>query len=226
VGCYDCRCSLTGLSLKASEAYAVLLEKRASVYVPSSFPIKGCYNRYGSIDFIEEDDNTDAILNYMTSSLQNENVSVVWDEFQFRQFDTIEQVLQATERSTTQEYDCITVNGNRLTHSLICADIWDYLVAHFPRSSDNTDILQRSTFASEMYKDQIARNWSSIRIVSDFMESANIAWTVPFDFTQHFSEEMNLFVDEAQERFKNFPIVNNAISQYKVNVSEFLEHGY
>src|SRR5262252_9175675 len=69
VGFYDCRCMVTGVSLKGSDAAAVLLQKAAGVYRPIALAMKGNYNRLGTIDHISEDANTRLVLKFFLAKL-------------------------------------------------------------------------------------------------------------------------------------------------------------
>jgi hypothetical protein len=58
VGFYDQRCMITGVSLKKTQAAAVLLGKTGVAYYPIALAVRSTYDRLGSIDHVREDDNT------------------------------------------------------------------------------------------------------------------------------------------------------------------------
>ena len=64
MGLYDCRCMISGVSLKNASAMLVLLQESRGALMPIALGIKGSYNRMGTIDGIEQDANTAAILKF------------------------------------------------------------------------------------------------------------------------------------------------------------------
>jgi hypothetical protein len=71
MGFYDRKCMVTGVSLKGADAALVLLHQSFDNYVPLALAVKGNYNRFGSIDGIEEDANTQSILQFFQESLRS-----------------------------------------------------------------------------------------------------------------------------------------------------------
>jgi hypothetical protein len=74
MGFYDYRCSLTGISLKTCDAVLLPLANEAGKFHPVTLGIKGCYNRLGSIDMIEENENTACILGFFLEGLESGEV--------------------------------------------------------------------------------------------------------------------------------------------------------
>src|SRR5207253_11225024 len=99
---YDCRCLITGVSLKGDDAALVLLEQTDSDHAPIALAITGAYNRLGSIDNIEEDDNTTLVLGYFLDKLRTGEFLI--DQDYFRRADhypikDVEQLLWGFERN-------------------------------------------------------------------------------------------------------------------------------
>jgi hypothetical protein len=63
MGFYDCRCMVTGLTLEG-DATLVVLRQAGDAYQPITLGIAGSYDRYGSIDGVEEDVNTGLVFSY------------------------------------------------------------------------------------------------------------------------------------------------------------------
>ena len=70
MGLYDCRCMISGVSLKGADAVLVPLQRPHGDYVPIALAVKGNYNRLGSIDGIEEDANTRLVLGFFQAGLR------------------------------------------------------------------------------------------------------------------------------------------------------------
>lgn len=115
---------ITGLSL-VGDATAVVLRETGGGYEPMLQPIRGTYDRYGSIDGIEENPNTDEVLAYFKAKL-DEGRFVVTESI-----DTIEDLLSAFERNCLS-YDGLgpasaTLDGMRIVLALIARQVWDAL---------------------------------------------------------------------------------------------------
>ena len=82
MGFYDCRCMVSGVSLKGADAALVLLQQAGEAYRPIALAIVGNYNRLGSIDGIEEDANTKLVLEYFLGKLRSGAFAVDVDYFQ------------------------------------------------------------------------------------------------------------------------------------------------
>src|SRR5689334_19056513 len=55
MGFYDCRCMVTGVSLRGAGAVLAPLQQSDQAYAPITLALKGEYNRLGAIDGIEEE---------------------------------------------------------------------------------------------------------------------------------------------------------------------------
>jgi hypothetical protein len=65
MGFYECRCLITGISLREAKTVLVpIFPLNDGTYSPFALGIKGTYNRSGSIDSIEENIHTQLLLRY------------------------------------------------------------------------------------------------------------------------------------------------------------------
>ena len=63
MGAYDCVCMLTGVSLRPTDAVAVLLRQRGEQsYSPIALPVFGGYDSMGGVDAIDEDANAGLLV--------------------------------------------------------------------------------------------------------------------------------------------------------------------
>ena len=102
MGLYDCRCMITGVSLKGADAVLVTLQRPCGDYFPIALAIKGNDNRLGSIDGIEEDTNSRLVLEFFQAELQTGEFVVDEEYSRARRYypiSTIETLLQAFERN-------------------------------------------------------------------------------------------------------------------------------
>src|SRR5215468_6514390 len=108
MGFYDERCMVTGISLKgAGGAALVLLDRDGDAYRPIALAIKGAYNRLGSIDGIDEDENTELVLGYFREKLRSGELLIDPVEAGGDQINDIEHLLGLCERNVTVEADAV-----------------------------------------------------------------------------------------------------------------------
>src|ERR1700741_905572 len=71
VGAYHCVCMLTGVSLRPSDAVAVLLRQQGGQpYSPIALPVFGDFDSMGGVDSIREDANTALLVEFFAAQLQ------------------------------------------------------------------------------------------------------------------------------------------------------------
>lgn len=117
MGLFDCRCMITGVSLKGAKAALVLLQQSADQSRPFALAIKGNYNRLGSIDGIDEDSNTQLVLRFFLASLRSGTFAVDEDDLRGHRcfpIRTIEDLLQGFERNMNESSGAAVLKGNRL----------------------------------------------------------------------------------------------------------------
>ena len=131
MGFYDCRCMITGVSLKRMTTIAVVLQRQGNRYVPATCGVDGGYDRYGSFDGIYDNDNTARILTYFQEQLRAG--AFVINEAYFRVADRyplndIELLLWGFERNLNDGPGAAMLREEPLFCALICGVVWDALV--------------------------------------------------------------------------------------------------
>lgn len=220
MGFYDFRCMVSGVSLKGFDAVLVVLRPLAgSGYAPITLGIKGNYNRFGSIDFIEEDRHTDLVVAYFTERVHDGRLVLDPDyEGSYgKPPNDIENLLNYFERNvsdSTDECPAAALDGRRLFSALIARPVWDALAAlpaprvSFPSPFD--DIYGHHLPA-------LAEHLRELLAVNAFVISHGLSWR-PLDEEgigeQHFAEEMEAFLASARLTFAGTPVMLAALDIY------------
>src|SRR5262245_23138792 len=126
MGFYDCRCLLTGVSLKGARVALVLLQPAGDEYEPISLAIEGSYNRLGSIDNIVDNSHGQLVVGYFQQAIAADEV--VCDEEYLRSHGCwplakLGDLLQACERNINDEL-CVQLNGQPVVFALISAVVF------------------------------------------------------------------------------------------------------
>lgn len=234
MGFYDARCMITGVSLKGSEAALVLLQPQEDRFQPISLAITGQYDRLGSIDTIDEDDNTEIILQYFLDQL-DANTFVVDAEYlrghEAYPIETTEQLLRGFERNMNDHSKAAVLHGKPVVYALIAATIWDAIAkaAKPPRRDDRAaidELFGGVRVANEIYNTFLANDLSShIRAfagVSAFLTGRGMPWLPPDDFIQHYSDEMLQLLEQARATFRDSPAVLKGLQAYRREIADLL----
>src|SRR6516162_5759426 len=139
MGLYDARCMVTGVSLKGADAALVLLQKRGENYHPIALAIRGNYDRLGSIDGIEEDDNTEAILAFFLAKLKTGEFVVDKEYFEICEcypIEDIEDLLHCFERTMNDHHEAALLGGSPVVFALISSSIWNGIARAVKPSRD------------------------------------------------------------------------------------------
>jgi|SRR5579883_714164 len=232
MGFYDARCMVTGVSLKGSQTALVLLQKHHESYHPIALAITGQYDRLGSIDMIDEDDNTDTILSYFLAQLETKKF-VVDDEYlrshEAFPIETIEQLLRGFERNINDfsEAACL---GRPVVFTLISARVWEAIArASVQKESDRVtfdrlfkaDSVARAIYAECL--DDVTQQLHEFAAISDFLSARHIPWSPPLDFFQHYDDEIRQYLAQAKATFHDSPVVLQGLKAYKREIAELLE---
>lgn len=221
MGLFDYRCMISGLSLKSSKTTLILLEKAGDNYLPIALPVFGQYNRLGAIDMIEENKNTKDILTFFQSKINSGEIKVDWEEVYWqgeflKKIENIEQLFTAIERSVTMEYDCVTLNKQRIEYSLINTRIWNEIVC-FDFENKEPNLIPSKTW-KEIYNqpnsdyDYLEHQFKKAQ---NFLNKHNLKWTPPNDSGQHYDEEVNDYLEQAKSKFIDEPLMMNGILAYE-----------
>jgi hypothetical protein len=112
-------------------------EVTAGTWVPASLPVRGSYNRLGTVDMIERDFQTDLLASGFERALAAGRVvlapGVLADWQRPRESRTvanepIDRVLEAVECATTQAHNACMFDGRPLCHTLVQSAVYDAVV--------------------------------------------------------------------------------------------------
>lgn len=218
MGFYDCRCMITGVSLKGADAVLVPLQQLGTSFLPICFAIKGNYNRLGSIDGIEEDANTNLVLNYFLDKFQTDEFVINMQYLFYPDYYpilTIENLLNCFECNLNERPEMATLNGQEILFALICRPVWDALdqIEPFLRQSFGDVFMQ--LFFAEIFGhlfanieiteaiyggkvDTVSSHLCELSSVSNFLTSKGVAWKPSPSSGQAYSDDMREFLEEAR----------------------------
>jgi hypothetical protein len=221
------------VSLKSSEAALVLLQQTEEAYHPIALAITGQYDRLGSIDMIDEDENTELVLTYFGAQ-RAKGVFVVeeWyqEEREYFPFETIELLLRCFERTMNDPPEAALLDGRPVVFALVAATVWNAIVRAAPKPSGD----DRATFdrlfkgvpvANEIYSERLEDVTLQLRelaAVSDFLAARTLPWTPATDLGQHYGDDMRQFLAEARATFQDSAVVLNGLKAYEHQVSDLL----
>jgi hypothetical protein len=233
MGFFDYRCSLTGVSLKASDAVFLPLHNINGEYKPLTLGIKGCYDRLGTIDGIKKDKNTDSILKFFQQA--HDTGALAFNKLTLKGLDCypikdIEDLLRCFERHIADAPKPAELDGVPIQYALIEKQTWEFLVERSTLAEKGPETMWESLFpgasvARQIYKKKESEVLPQLRElyrVSLEMKAHGIEWEPVDELGQHFSEEMTEFLKEAKTRFKDAPLFLGALAAYEDEVSEFL----
>lgn len=201
MGFYDCRCMITGVSLRAVDATLVVLRRIGSNYLPITLGITGTYDRYGCIDGVHEDLNTELVRRYFFDRYRDTRF---FAKDQTRTFDGdtltsdghIEELLQLIERTHVAiademhaediySYSASTVlDGDIVAFALIAQPVWDAIVDAAaapggPLTQQFEQLFGTESTTAEIYEGQLpelATAIGQLAAVSDFVETHGLRW--------------------------------------------------
>lgn len=235
MGLYDSQCMVTNVSLLTSDAALVLLEPTADAYRPIALAVKGCSDRAGGIDLIEQrEPNASLLLKFLRAKLKSGDFKVDEHALQVTQrwpIDSLERALWNFERNMNDGQDN-RLFGQRIQFSLVCLPVWDAIVKAAPQTKKSEASLFKEVFAEshiahEIYGEKLAKFSSHLRelaAINRFLTKHAIAWkpTVA-DGAQHWTDEMLQFLDEARQSFKATPEVLTGLNVYEKILTECMK---
>ena len=233
MGLFDCRCMITGVSLRGADAALVLLQGSEERYAPLALAIQGNYNRLGSMDGIQEDANTRLVLSFFLQSLQAGVFTVDAESlrsslcFPIR---TIENLLQAFERNMNQGERHAVLNGRSVVFALIAQAVWETITGTAsPPTEPIPTLFQRLFGASpvtpEIYGGSlkaVSGHIVELAGVDSFLTSRGLPWRPTEGTGQDYQEEMQQYLDEARRDFSDSPTILAALNRYEHEVRDRL----
>ena len=230
VGFYDERCMATGVSLRGSRAVLVLLGRAGVSHYPIALAVKGTYNRLGSIDGIEEDDNTALIHAYFLARL--EAGDLVLREYYARQgVGDIEALLGVFERNVTQHEDAALLSGRRPLFALLDRHVWDAAAGAGKLEKEPDGERFRRLFldvpqAEAIYRGSLGRvsaHLKEMARVCAYLGERGVAWRPRTDEGQHGADEMRPWLADARHQFHDSPLMLKALAAYEAEMDALLE---
>jgi len=229
MGFYDCRCMISGVSLKGASALLVPLQESDGTLAPIALAIKGTYNRLGSIDGIEPDANTAAVLKFFLDRLASGEFVVDANYLRSEKLfpiATIEQLLQAFERNINDNPKAALLNRRPVVFALIGNSIWQAIVeAETLRILPLETVLGSDSVATQIYakgtypvRDSVAE----LDCISNFLNSRNLLWQSADDPSQHHANDMQTFLNAAKEKFRDSEMLQAGLRAYENEVRELL----
>jgi hypothetical protein len=236
MGFYDCRCMVTGVSLKGAGAALVLLREAGGAHHPVALPVKGAYNRLGSIERIEEDASTALILRYFLDKLPRGELVVEQDYLRAHKafpVENLEQLLTAFERNINDNPRAAVLNGRPVVFALIARAVWDAIASAAPPPSAPAATVFQRLFkgvpaAEGIYRGNVAkvtRPLQELSGVHQFLAGRGLTWRPAEGPAQHSAEEMRAYLDAARQAFRDSPPALQGLKQYEAEVAALLKGG-
>ena len=247
MGFYDCRCMVTGVSLHGIDASVVVLRRAGDAYQPITLGIAGTYDRYGSIDGITEDTNTDLVLTYFRDRLRDGRFVVDTDYLKIEAespFTDIEELLWCFERNSLCFGDAAwapdpvaTLDGAQVFFALIAQPVWDALAATVIPTQRSAHVWFERLFgesptAGEIYRGRLAEVSEPVRqlyVISEFLATRGLVWAPPAEPSQRYPTEygaqyeLGEFLDEARRDYGEVAAVCAALDEYEQLVGRWIE---
>jgi len=229
MGFYDTRCMVTGVSLKGADSALVLLQEGEAGFSPLSLAIKGTYNRLGSIDMIDEDENTRLVFEFFVRERQSG--SFVTDDDYFRSykhdpFDSVESLLHAFERNMN-DGTVATLGGVPVVFSLVSRAVWEVVAGNAPPPAavGVDQAFGNSPIPEQIYPadvSAIGEQLVEFVTVRGWLAAHEIAWSPPSEWNQDYPDEMREYLAEARLRFPSSELIQAALDEYEHEVGDLL----
>lgn len=233
MGFYDCRCMVTGISLKGVDAALIPLQVADKGYSPVTLAVKGNYNRYGSLDGIQEDANTALILQFFLRELDLGRFRVeqeYLEEFGHYPIHTIEHLLAGFERNMNDDPNAAMFDGQPVVFALICLNVWEAIVrtalpTKEPAATLFRHLFKDSPLAKGVYEghlEAVSRHIHELSAIANFLDGYGLSWRPAEDPGQHYKEDLRQYLGEARQTFSDSTVVLGALDEYEREVADLL----
>jgi hypothetical protein len=230
MGFYDCRCMVTGVSLKGADAALVLLQEAGETHHPVALPVRGTYNRLGSLDGIREDANTALILRFFLDRLRRGELVV---DPSCLPVENVERLLAAFERNINDNSAAAVLSGRPVVFALTSRAVWDAVASAAPPLSAPTATVFQRLFkgvrlAEGIYRGNaaaVAGHLQGLVGVHQFLATRGLTWRPAEDAAQHSSGEMRAYLEAARQAFRDAPAVLKGLKDYEAEVANLLREG-
>lgn len=172
MGHYDFRCPISGLSLRGSDAvHIAVVTVTPERWAPLSLPIRGSYDRLGSIDFITPDGVTALFVDGFARVVKAGRVLApsARDEFAaFSRAPGLEALLKLfayTNTASIWSPASFTLDGRKVRQMLIQADVFEALAPEVPTRAPGYEALEQQLLGAPI--DPLAREMFEELIIGD-----------------------------------------------------------
>lgn len=172
MGLFDFRCPITGLSLRASNAvHIALVAVTPGRWAPLTLPIRGSYDRLGSIDFITPDGMTALFVGGFARMVKAGRVRAPGAPERLDAFiraPGLEALLKLFARINTDSIwapSPFTLDGRQMRQMLIQADAFEALAPDVPTRAPGYEALEQQLHAAPI--DPLAREMFEEVIIGD-----------------------------------------------------------
>lgn len=237
VGFYDVRCALTGVSLLATRAVCILIERVGSAWRPMSLPIRGPYDRLGAIDMVPLDAVAQLLAAGFARALDEGRLSLAGEaEARWRSArdaGPIAWVLQTIERAAA--FGSARFEGREVALTLLNAVVVDAIVANqpsLPAGSDDEQLVvalgpEARDASPGATADEVTRARREL-LALDRWIVANGGWAPPTVFDaygeQHRYEDILRGLRGARRRFAETPWMAAALDRYSDEAESVARH--
>jgi hypothetical protein len=231
MGFYDCRCLVSGVSLKGARAAAVLLEKAGGAYRPIALALHGTYDRLGTIDGVDPDINAELVLRFFLAKEKAGTFAIdreYWSEDRYP-IRSVDDLLWGFERNTNDNRKTALLKGQPVVTALICDAVWSTIAAAAPAHGGRalfTELFGGVATADEMYGGSIEKlspHMAELWAVSSLMKRRNIDWTPTEAGGQDYAAEMRGYLAEARRAFEGEEALLAGLEGYEREVEGLLD---
>jgi hypothetical protein len=227
---------VSGVSLKGADAALVLLQQTGVSYRPVALAITGNYNRFGCIDGIDEEENTQLVFDHFQRRLASGEFVVNADYlsgYDFYPIEDVERLLGCFERNVNDLESAAVLDGRPIVFALICKAVWDAIArvrAEANRKGPPTALFRGMFEDVPLAQEIYARNltpvaWQvrELSAVNGFLTRRGIPWHPADDPSQHYTDEMRQYLAEARQRFADSAAMLGALIDYQREVGDLFE---
>ncbi|GAA1459861.1 hypothetical protein [Williamsia maris] len=234
MGFFDTNCMITGLPLTDSRATAVILRRTHRVDVPTSVGIHGTYDRYGTIDLIDEDAASDRVLEHFVDAARTGSfVGEIYEQGESfgPDRDLTDRDIEGLLRVLTDSnlvFENIgqptsTLDGDLVTFALIASTVWESICAAALRSPDGPPSLAVRAFGNTplaaffeaVPSDDVDMALRELITVSATLADVGLRWASVFDPDQRFpagaasqsTDDIVASVVTARRRYRDHPAI-------------------
>ncbi len=172
MGHYDFRCPISGLSLRGSDAvHIALVAVTPERWAPLSLPIRGSYDRLGSIDFITPDGLSALFVAGFARMVKAGRVLAPSARAEFAAFghapelEPLLKLFACVNTASIWSPSPFTLDGRQLRQMLIQADIFEALAPELPTRAPGYEALEQQLHGAPI--DPLAREIFEELIIGD-----------------------------------------------------------